>query len=1515
MAVILNVIKAVVKVVEDVAEVVVGVVEDVVEFAVEEIIKPVVKVVDTVVTAVIEDPVATILTVAAAVTPGMQWTIPLIQGADTLAKGGSFEDALKSVAIGYVAPVAGNYVSGAVTSATGSVIAGKVAGATASGVVKGKSLKDALISGAVPEIASASLDVVKNNIPNYDAISSPGADSAITKGISKYIESGGDVTEAALAAASTNLGTVLTDNTNFNADISNALSAGLIAGLKDPEAALPAFKTSLNAVGTRDLNAKIDDYFYDSPEEAKEKDRIKELKSAETKADATRLIAESDEAAKVTGPSSVATAEEEMGAPIERSEDLETLLANYRDTSAEDFAISDDKTWEEIKFADTSDLGKAFTSGTDPLGRETAFDDSKNVDVATTDDDLTGLLSEDKEIKTSPLGGADAIARKNLIDAGKESGDFRDLAKFEDSFADINAPTKKDDSIDISNFQPNQFPEPDRRRLEDEIDRRAAAGEAGDYVSAMSDQPPNMTEATADADLKEAVQTAKTNLAAIGLNVASGTLEAVALQVEGTANITDKFLSQMSPALGEEIRKVWAGGTVGLDRPSDKIAAEKAGITLKEYRAKKASGTEYAGLSNNEKRAKVDELTSDYVDANPSKWFKNATSGAVMWLDEASEFVKDEVNDDLLLRQLHALPREGMTFTEALPGATDDPGSDGFLAKRYGTDIALDRLGRPYGYDKFATFLNASEEFGDVATDILISSIPYVGKALTVALGLAEGQAAAQRGIEISTAAALKNGQLEDNVAWQQMLVDAGGDQAKAMEKLNNSFFKATMAAGSLEGVGDLLVAKTAIKTMGLKTIKDIQTKLSPKLKRALGITGSIGVATTVGGLTEAGQEAITEKALRDFGIDPKSEVGAAFLLGAAGQGGAVSIAATASGITDSLKRKYKKGELSKKSYDFINREVIDPEGSAYDPDFVTVDERRKADVAFKTAEETRLEPGSLDPAFEAAGVSPANLSPTTIAELESKGVSPASLSPTEIAELEAAGVSPAGVTADKKTITIEELADADINLERDFADLEGEYSFTTARGSEYKVNNKGKGIRNRFNEEANKYKLETETQKTIFMEANRATDAFQSKFQYGKDPLQFIPSEVAGKGKLVYTKDYTDKDGVFHVEGSEDELIGDLDYSLVPEVGMIPIDIYDSKNEAKNPNPEAGGAAAGIHFGNKITSLGTDNFKSSITTNEVMKTFYPDLDTKPEADDVSSIIGDSEAQPGSELDILTEGGVPSWVNAPPAGSMQGAATQKLTNPATGEIYIAPSTGYTINTDNISGDGLDNFGPGEVDPRIPDFGDTDSGLDNFGPGGIDPRIVADIIGGDPENVTSDDIDAVTETIEAIEAEINTDTTVSPVISVNTDLPDEEDEERRRRRRRQQQLFLQQQEEVNDPNLTNIDYLYDFESKFATLQQAEKFDLNAGKFNRPYDLADIIATGEQLEPQKPTANDDFLQLIAAAKMNPELIDQETRGLNLFPVDETEKIGIDSPYTTESKDDTTQRLLNLINSNKA
>ena len=134
------------KAISDVFDFVIGVVEDVIDFAVEEIIQPVAKAIGNVVEAIIEDPIATIASIAATVT-GNAWAIPLINGADTLAKGGNFGDALKSAAVGWVAPKVGSYVSGAVTGATGSAVAGSIAGSTASSAVRGNDLKTALLGG------------------------------------------------------------------------------------------------------------------------------------------------------------------------------------------------------------------------------------------------------------------------------------------------------------------------------------------------------------------------------------------------------------------------------------------------------------------------------------------------------------------------------------------------------------------------------------------------------------------------------------------------------------------------------------------------------------------------------------------------------------------------------------------------------------------------------------------------------------------------------------------------------------------------------------------------------------------------------------------------------------------------------------------------------------------------------------------------------------------------------------------------------------------------------------------------------------------------------------------------------------------------------------------------------------------------------------------------------------------------------------------------------------------------
>ena len=73
--------------------------------------------------------------------------------------------------------------------------------------------------------------------------------------------------------------------------------------------------------------------------------------------------------------------------------------------------------------------------------------------------------------------------------------------------------------------------------------------------------------------------------------------------------------------------------------------------------------------------------------------------------------------------------------------------------------------GRPYGTDKFATFLNASEEFGDVFTDMAVLYLtgPMLGPAITLSLGVAEGQADSSRRLDQEIQKAIDDGTLAEN--------------------------------------------------------------------------------------------------------------------------------------------------------------------------------------------------------------------------------------------------------------------------------------------------------------------------------------------------------------------------------------------------------------------------------------------------------------------------------------------------------------------------------------------------------------------------------------------------------------------------------------------------------------------------------------------------------------------------------------------------------------------------------
>ena len=118
-----NPIKWVQKAVKKVVKWVGNAVEDVVDFVVDDILEPVIDVVGGVVQGMLDDPLATIATVAAMVT-GQAWAIPLIQGASTAIKGGDLGDIAIAMAASYAGGKAGAYVGKAV----GAGVSGQAAG-------------------------------------------------------------------------------------------------------------------------------------------------------------------------------------------------------------------------------------------------------------------------------------------------------------------------------------------------------------------------------------------------------------------------------------------------------------------------------------------------------------------------------------------------------------------------------------------------------------------------------------------------------------------------------------------------------------------------------------------------------------------------------------------------------------------------------------------------------------------------------------------------------------------------------------------------------------------------------------------------------------------------------------------------------------------------------------------------------------------------------------------------------------------------------------------------------------------------------------------------------------------------------------------------------------------------------------------------------------------------------------------------------------------------------------------
>ena len=173
-------VDAVVDVVADVVEWVAGAAVDVFNWVIDEIVAPVGRAVGNMLEYAVNNPIESIAKLLAISIPGMQWTIPLIDGAFAIAKGASLGSVLKTVALSYVAQGVGKEV--------GQAAAGFASDAVGEGLNAG--VKIALTAGIDRAANQATQAIIYGTDP-LKAFVTGGLSAAVAAGMGQLSELAG----------------------------------------------------------------------------------------------------------------------------------------------------------------------------------------------------------------------------------------------------------------------------------------------------------------------------------------------------------------------------------------------------------------------------------------------------------------------------------------------------------------------------------------------------------------------------------------------------------------------------------------------------------------------------------------------------------------------------------------------------------------------------------------------------------------------------------------------------------------------------------------------------------------------------------------------------------------------------------------------------------------------------------------------------------------------------------------------------------------------------------------------------------------------------------------------------------------------------------------------------------------------------------------------------------------------------------------------------------------------------
>jgi len=327
--------------------------------------------VENIVTAIEEDPIGTLGTIAMTMAGMPPWAISLVQGANTVAQGGSIEDAVKGMVLTYagaqLGDIAGNQANKALQQLTnqagGNLVNPAVANAIGAGsknaaisLVHGKSpqeIANSFLMGNVSAGVGSVLGKIDDSLgldgTAFEDLSS-GVQDAITAGVTAAIE-GGDVTAEAITGlvkgygqavipVAEKLQTSMGLNERQATLITDALGRSMQSAFEggDPtDAFFESFRVNaekemkdwVNSPEGLNINRKLDDLFNNTPELEEKAETMNEAGGAYVKASEDYEAAIDNYNRAVTGNNFIANEEKRL------LDEYNRLKGIYNDTNDE----------------------------------------------------------------------------------------------------------------------------------------------------------------------------------------------------------------------------------------------------------------------------------------------------------------------------------------------------------------------------------------------------------------------------------------------------------------------------------------------------------------------------------------------------------------------------------------------------------------------------------------------------------------------------------------------------------------------------------------------------------------------------------------------------------------------------------------------------------------------------------------------------------------------------------------------------------------------------------------------------------------------------------------------------------------------------------------------------------------------------------------------------------------------------------------------------------------------------